>query len=268
MSVEAMAIVLHHSQAKGTARLVLVGIANHDGDGGAWPSIATLARYTGTSERRVQQTLRELEMAGEITVVRQGGGLAATAHHQRTNLYTINVRCPDDCDGTRNHGVKKDAPGEAEFTGRVKPVAPGRVKPVAPEPSLEPSLNLQPPPSAAARTRSAEPRGTRLPDPFPLTDDLKAWARTDCPNVGPTDHEQFLDYWRAVPGAKGRKIDWPATWKRWMREEQKRRSSPGRNGRPQPDRNTPLTTRGMTDTELRDYALNPHIYPRPPRRTG
>jgi hypothetical protein len=29
--------------------------------------------------------------------------------------------------------------------------------------------------------------------------------------------ERFADYWRAVPGAKGRKTDWLATWRNWVR---------------------------------------------------
>lgn len=29
--------------------------------------------------------------------------------------------------------------------------------------------------------------------------------------------EKFRDYWRAVPGAKGRKLDWDATWRNWLR---------------------------------------------------
>lgn len=31
--------------------------------------------------------------------------------------------------------------------------------------------------------------------------------------------DRFRDYWRSVPGAKGRKLDWPATWRNWVRNE-------------------------------------------------
>jgi hypothetical protein len=43
MSIEAVATVLNHSKARGRAKLVLIGIANHLGDQGAWPSISTLS---------------------------------------------------------------------------------------------------------------------------------------------------------------------------------------------------------------------------------
>lgn len=31
------------------------------------------------------------------------------------------------------------------------------------------------------------------------------------------EHEVFTDYWRGISGAKGRKRDWDATWRNWMR---------------------------------------------------
>jgi hypothetical protein len=54
------------------------------------------------------------------------------------------------------------------------------------------------------------------------------WAREKAPNVGRADHEAFCDYWRAQPGQRGVKVDWPATWRNWMRREQERRSNGAR----------------------------------------
>lgn len=31
--------------------------------------------------------------------------------------------------------------------------------------------------------------------------------------------DEFKDYWIAVPGAKGKKEDWPATWRNWVRKQ-------------------------------------------------
>jgi hypothetical protein len=66
---------------------------------------------------------------------------------------------------------------------------------------------------------------------------MAAWAREKAPSCGPTDHEAFCDYWHSAPGAKGRKRDWEATWRNWMRREHERRSRPGRpaaNGQRRP----------------------------------
>lgn len=129
MSIETMAIVLHHSQARGTAKLVLLGIANHDGDGGAWPSVATLAKYAGASSRHVQRAIRELQRLGELERVIQAGGNAAIEDHERPNLYHVLLTCPAGCDRTKHHRVRPipQAP-DTIFdlsTDRVTPVSPG-----------------------------------------------------------------------------------------------------------------------------------------------
>lgn len=133
MSVEAMAAVLHHSKATGTAKLVLLGIANHDGDGGAWPTVATLAKYANTSERGTQKAIARLVELGELRVDRQQGGTADYVDALRPNRYHVLVRCPTGCDGTTRHQVAGQAltvvdnplahrvnvgsPGERGFTG-------------------------------------------------------------------------------------------------------------------------------------------------------
>ena len=55
-------------QPSSACKFVLVGLANHAGpDGtGAFPSVATLVRYTGLSERTVRTCLGRLEAAGMI----------------------------------------------------------------------------------------------------------------------------------------------------------------------------------------------------------
>ena len=47
---------------------MLLGIANHQGEQGAWPSIATLARYANASERSVKRDIQELIDLGELRV--------------------------------------------------------------------------------------------------------------------------------------------------------------------------------------------------------
>ena len=74
------------------------------------------------------------------------------------------------------------------------------------------------------RKRGADTRrGTRIPDPFPISEELREWAKRETPEV---DIEkataEFLDYWRGVTGQKGYKLDWPATWRNRMREVQGR----------------------------------------------
>jgi hypothetical protein len=141
VSVESLAIALHHSRAKGTAKLVLIGIANHDGDGGAWPSVATLAHYAGVDARNVQRALDRLVTLGEIRRDVQAGGDHRVPDHRRPNRYRFLLECPHTCDRTRNHrtrnrgmfepdqdnmrnGVAPASPGDESATGGVAPASP------------------------------------------------------------------------------------------------------------------------------------------------
>lgn len=103
MSVEHLSIVLHHSKAKGTAKLVLLGIANHAGDGGAWPSVGTLATYANAEPRTVQRAIQKLIGSGELRVAVQAGGLADWDDYTRPNRYDVLLACPPWCDRTANH---------------------------------------------------------------------------------------------------------------------------------------------------------------------
>jgi len=158
-----MAIAMHHSRARNsTAVAVLVGIANHDGDGGAWPTVNTLAHYARVSPRQAQRALNELVALGEINRQVQGGGTVEMAPSDRPNLYHFLLKCPPHCDGSRAHRLICEGCGKAlpknsvldrlhpacrAAREGVTPVTPGDVdvtpgvSPVTPKPSLEPSIN-------------------------------------------------------------------------------------------------------------------------------
>lgn len=170
MSIESLAIALHHSRLEGTARLVLIGIANHDGDGGAWPSVQTLARYAHVHPRTVQKVLPKIVAAGEIRIRYNAGGQPGAAHWSRPNLYEFLLTCPPSCDRSKNH---RDLRGDqtpiftdlADLVPTSSPGAPGGTTPpamgapaplptVAPEPSYQPADNLPSALVANARTRA------------------------------------------------------------------------------------------------------------------
>lgn len=71
-------------------------------------------------------------------------------------------------------------------------------------------------------SRRASPRGSRLPHEE-LPEDWRAFCQSERPDLQPeATFAKFADYWRAQPGAKGRKLDWLATWRNWVREERAR----------------------------------------------
>lgn len=125
LSIEAMAVVLNHSTAKGTAKLVLLGIANHEGDGGAYPTIETLARYASVDERNVQRAIERLVSSGQLVVELQEGGDRDCPDGKRPNRYRLRVACPPWCDHTTQHRDTRKLAGRqlALLAGRVA-VAP------------------------------------------------------------------------------------------------------------------------------------------------
>jgi len=89
VSIESVAACLNVQGLRPVTKLVLLGIANHDGDGGAWPAVQTLARYADVSERTVQRCLRELEQCGHITTIAQAGGSEFLSADRRPNRYLV-----------------------------------------------------------------------------------------------------------------------------------------------------------------------------------
>ena len=115
MSIEAVSLVLNQSRATGRAKLVLIGIANHLGDQGAWPSISTLARYANSSERSVKRDIQELIELGELKVEVQN---APTRTQYKTNLYwlTIGSGVTDSTSGVTDWVSRGDSSGKSGVT--------------------------------------------------------------------------------------------------------------------------------------------------------
>lgn len=221
MSVEAMTVVLHHSQASGTDKVVLLGIANHAGDGGAWPTVRTLARYANTGERAVQRAIAALVALGELQVDQQAGGTRDLPDHMRPNRYVVLVGCPVECDRSMNHrvscatpGVVSDTPpGVVSDTPRVSSVTPKPVhQPIQEEPSL-----FTPPPLALVQATPTEP------DPFDkwwalyprkVGKDAARKAYAKAVRTTPPD-ALYEALWLQVPALKQREVQYqpnPATW--------------------------------------------------------
>jgi hypothetical protein len=89
------------------------------------------------------------------------------------------------------------------------------------------------------------PAGSRLAPDWTLPDDLKAWATEARPDLDiALQAARFRDYWTAMPGAKGRKTDWPATWRNWIRGE---KLPPGTYAKPAYDYDAIARAAGLTD---------------------
>ena len=104
MSTKAVQMVVHHSKAKATARHVLTVIAFFDGDSGSWPSQETIAKHTGLDTRTIKRQIKHLLEIGELDVIANGGG---SNGGRRSNQYVILLDCPESCDGSFAHRMKR-----------------------------------------------------------------------------------------------------------------------------------------------------------------
>ncbi len=60
-------------------------------------------------------------------------------------------------------------------------------------------------------------RGTRIPEQFIVTAEMRTWAAGRTPGVNvDASTEKFVNYWRAKSGAGATKRDWLATWNNWL----------------------------------------------------
>jgi len=104
----------------------------------------------------------------------------------------------------------KNRPRRGERRAQATRPAPRETKPDEKTQAREP----------AAHTPSN--RGTRF-DLATLPDDWRDWCASARPDLDPGEtFADFADYWRAKPGKEGLKLDWLATWRRWVRNQHAR----------------------------------------------
>jgi uncharacterized protein YdaU (DUF1376 family) len=120
-------------------------------------------------------------------------------------------------------------------TNRLNGLKGGRPKPTNNPIGSQPQPNRNPNQEPITNnhkptTKNQEPHkvksicatATRLPADWKPGHELIEFCKTTRPELNPFDvADAFVDYWIAQPGAKGRKADWPATWRNWVRNQRK-----------------------------------------------
>jgi hypothetical protein len=85
------------------------------------------------------------------------------------------------------------------------------------------------------RRPPSDARGTRLPEDWQIDAGLAAWIREHYAGVSKRDvdkvHRQFVNYWTAIPGVRGRKLNWDRTFQNWFDREMEKRGKGGGDGR-------------------------------------
>lgn len=68
--------------------------------------------------------------------------------------------------------------------------------------------------------RVGSARGSRITEGWVPSAQDATFCKTERPDLRPSEvAKRFYDHWIAQPGEKGRKVDWSATWRNWVRNE-------------------------------------------------
>lgn len=205
-----MARVWAESVHSGTDLLMMLAIADFaDDDGNAYPSVGTLAQKCRTTSRHVNRILAVLRASGELEI-RQNEG------PKGTNRYRIALKGMTPASPLTNRSPLTPASSTPDVQ------VPKPLTPTSDEPSLNHQRTRE---SARASRLPAADRGSRLPEDWQPSGSDISFCRAKRPDLDPAEvAEKFRDHWLGEPGAKGRKTNWSATWRNWVRNEKPRRA--------------------------------------------
>jgi hypothetical protein len=211
----------------------LADIANDDGTS-IYPSVEYLAWLLGKEPRSVQRGMKKLREMGVLTIVAHAkGGRSNPTEYQLMEKAlpkrpewkeTRHRRAKGDKISKSTEGspeLKDDAQDAQRETSPPERVTLWQEKGDASDTRSVSDPLVEPPEEP---TTTSTVKGTRVPEDFTVTESMKAWAAKECPDVIVTTgrDEAFIDYWKGIPGAAGRKLDWEATWRNRQRTLQER----------------------------------------------
>jgi len=160
-----------------------------------------MSENTGMTEKQVRTFLTALERAEMVTkaVHQKGQGISIisiTKYKEYQDFYKYR---------------KMKGPSK----GPVKGQGGARVGPDSVTPEVTPEVT----PVLVPAKAGPEKRAARLPVDWFLPVTWGDWAVGEgyVSEQIKTEAEKFRDYWIGVGGQKGRKLDWQATWRNWMR---------------------------------------------------
>lgn len=195
----------------------MADIANHDGTG-VWPSKRRVADEIEASQRGVITAIKSMVDDGILVVIGK-----RPCPNGYTMEYAIALDVVAELPLMPHH---EDDPCKSAPVHEVHVTH----APSSPDPCTQftqTTLNHPKPSKAdALESAPAKKRATRLPE------DWRPDPQDDIASKEGLTHEQaereldkFRDYWAAQPGAKGRKLDWEATWRNWVRRAGERGAS-------------------------------------------
>jgi DNA-binding PadR family transcriptional regulator len=215
LSFETLIWVRTQKAGSSSARSVLRVLADHAGqDHSCYLRTRLIAAETELSESTIRDALARLIEQGLIRVYERHHASGARKSN-RYQLLIDGAETPEP-DAEDWADVRRMPEGTHREPEGGAPGAGGGTR-REPEgfPTTEASSSEATPVKGAATQRA-----TRIPDNYQPTEEMRAWFVAEQLGAvidGRIEHDKFVDYWLGCPGVKGRKVDWPATWRNWMR---------------------------------------------------
>jgi hypothetical protein len=179
----------------------------------AWPPMhgqdgaIGLCDWTCLKERAVQLAVRRLV----------GEGIIARRQLRHGVIYTVLLLTP-----ASNTGVPD--------TGVLNTGVPDALTPAANAPKAPQSITKRKKTTSSPSRPQAAATGSRLALDFAPPTEWTEWAAAErgwTTDDARAEADVFRDYWVAQPGAAGRKTDWLATWRNWVRRSRRQSSITG-----------------------------------------
>jgi hypothetical protein len=164
-------------------------------------TFAEIARLIGCFPEEVSKCVIELKRTGTADVTLGNDCVTLSSRYldrelkakQKTKLRVRKHR--ESSDGNADVTLQSKS---KELEKEIKEEKKEEAKPSAPPPSNKVS-------------------GSRIPEPFPLTDEMQEWARTTYPALRlERAHENFIEHYTNDTTKKALKVDWLKTWKKGM----------------------------------------------------
>jgi len=221
------------------ARILYIGLWTDADDQGLfeWKPLQLRMRLLPGDSADVAALLAELTSAGLIAAFeiagRSFGAIKSFRKFQRPQKP--NAIHPTTAAVKAYVGLSGNDTGPVEERSRTSPVIPPQMEDVGGRVEEESTTSL-----TGGGPPSKSPSGHRLPvDWKPNPDNPAYLAKLGLTAAdGEVELEKFSDYWRRVPGAKGRSLDWNLNWKGWLRRAADDRKRNSRNGHERPDHST------------------------------
>lgn len=248
MSLDAQDWVWEHSRSKGTARLVLLAIADKASgpDCSAYAGTTMLVQRTNAARSSVVVAVDRLIEAGELEIVKGKTGPRGETRYRlpkaRKHRRATQEGGPDsgpvqnsDPSENRTPGGTKSGPPRSENrtptgpkTGPHNAVNADNAEGTQERGASE-TASSPPPPPPASRPNGLPPTAPIDDDGFTLTDAMRRWAVSTFGNALDVDVEtaQFVSHFRANGE---RRRNWPEEWKKWLRREVKWASERAQRG--------------------------------------